>query len=141
VRSIFAFLLLGSCTSSAPKVDDPLQDIGRADARDLATKNLICIPVSKQICRSSGCIVGQKGPLESIRWTPSRSLYQRCGGGRCDPYKPIQGVSGVFTNLSLPENGLLARIAQDGAYMELVTQGNVAVIYHGKCTEDKEDND
>ena len=73
-------------------------------------------------------------PAADVYWTPSDGTYERCGDGGCDKYKAQTTDSGSFRNLSLPENGSLARVTADNKIVEVLTLWDKVLIRHGHCS-------
>jgi hypothetical protein len=91
---------------------------------------LTCKPARVEACGRDGCKEGK--PLVEVRWEPSGS-YQRCDAKGCDSYQPKVSYSGIWTNISIPESGMMARIAADGQFLEVATLNDFALVYHGQC--------
>ncbi len=91
---------------------------------------LTCKPTRLDACGREGCKEGK--PVVEVRWEPKGS-YQRCDAKDCDSYQPKVGYSGIWTNIAIPDNGMMARITADGQYMEVATLNDVALVYHGQC--------
>lgn len=91
---------------------------------------LVCKPTRMDICGADGCETER--PTIEVRWEPE-GAYQRCDAKGCDSYPPTVSYSGIWTEISLPENGNLTKIASDGSYLEVATLNDVAVIYRGQC--------
>lgn len=91
---------------------------------------LTCKPAHVEACGREGC--KESNPVVEVRWEPNGS-YQRCDAKGCDSYEPQVSYSGIWTNIAIPENGLMARIAADGQYMEIATLNDLALVYHGRC--------
>ena len=91
---------------------------------------LTCKPVRVDACGRDGCKEGK--PVVEVRWEPNGS-YQRCDAKGCDSYQPKVSYSGIWTNIAIPENGMMARITADGQYMEVATLNDMALVYHGQC--------
>lgn len=138
MRLPFALILgiaLAACSSSnAENSKTTLEDYGGIGDIRVATDDLICRPQVGSICKKSGCKSSQH-PTFWSEWQAASKIYKRCDAKGCDAYAATLHDSGVFTNMSIADHGLMTRVAQDGSFMELATQGKVAYIYHGTCTK------
>ena len=103
-------------------------DVSADTWKGLAT--LICKPTRVEACTRKGCKEGK--PVVEVRWEPN-GLYQRCDAKGCDSYQPNVSYSGIWTNIAIPESGMMARITADGQYMEVATINDTALVYHGQC--------
>lgn len=131
--ALIAVLLLAGCG----KASDPADALPKFHGYQQASaehwqgvEELICTPARQDVCGENGCKQG-KGTVE-IRWQPG-GTYKRCDAKDCDSYEPAVSYSGIWTNVALPVNGNLAKIATDGAYTEIATINETALIYHGQC--------
>ncbi|NCP11878.1 MAG: hypothetical protein GW859_08015 [Sphingomonadales bacterium] len=95
-----------------------------------AIEALQCKPTRVYACGPEGCEEGKA--VVSVRWEPKGS-YQRCDKSGCDSYKPVVSHSGIWTVVSLPQNGTMAKFTSDGYYMEVATIDDSALVYHGQC--------
>lgn len=137
-----ALLLLGLLGCDKPAQpgswgDDPLAwsqanpIVSDATWRDAGI--LECRSEQLRVCTPQGC---QEEPAKVfVRWTPSKALYQRCGGNEpCGDYEPVVTHSGSWTNLSMPANAMIARVTASGQFVEVATQMEAVLVYHGQCT-------
>lgn len=92
---------------------------------------LICKPTVMDICGPKEC--KQSDPKTFVVWKPSVDEYQRCDDTGCDTYTPSVAYSGSFTNIALPNNGLLFKVSTDRHYVEVATLMDATIIYRGKC--------
>ena len=98
--------------------------------REVST--LECRPNAGRICSAEGC--KDIKPVTFIRWTPASARYERCGGSSpCDPYTVQLSHSGSYTNLVVPERGMMARVTAGGEFVEVLTQMSAVYVYHGQC--------
>lgn len=94
---------------------------------------LMCFISEKVHCaQGQGC-----KPVESkiaVRINTEQQLYSRCDAKGCDEYQAEFGVSGVFINIAVPKNGMLAKLSTDGrSFIEVVTLGTDVLISYGSC--------
>ena len=95
------------------------------------TAPLTCRIVAKQYCDQSDC---SRQPVKL--WNVidfQRQTYARCDRNGCDTFEAHIGRSGVYTNIDIEGRGLLAKIDEDGVFMEIVTLGVTAYVSHGTC--------
>ena len=101
----------------------------------VATAPLTCRATTKQYCDTGGC-----KPQPITVWNVvdlQRSTYARCDRNGCDSYTAKISRSGVYTNLEIEGRGVLAKIGEGGAFMEIVTLGTTAYVSHGRCSPDR----
>jgi hypothetical protein len=84
------------------------------------------------------CVQGQGcQPLESkiiIRINTEQQVYSRCDANGCDDYQAQFNGSGVFINIAVPANGLLAKLTADGSsFTEVATLGTAVLLSFGSC--------
>lgn len=73
-------------------------------------------------------------PVTFVRWHPATKQYQRCGGDDpCDSYTAQVSYSGAWANIAMPENSIMARLTAGGQFVEILTQMDAVLIYHGQC--------
>lgn len=126
---------LGGCSSPNADITQTVsEDYGGIGDITVATDDLICRPQVGSVCRKSGC-----QPLDApkvwLRWKAAPKTFTRCSAEECKAWPATTSESGIFTNIAIVDSGLITRVAQDGSYMELATQGKVVYIYHGKCVK------
>lgn len=93
---------------------------------------LVCRPKSGQSCGRKSCV--ETEPKVFARWTPAAGTYERCDAdGSCQSFRPQISYSGSWTNIALPENGMLARVTASGEYTEVATIMDSVLVYHGQC--------
>jgi hypothetical protein len=70
-----------------------------------------------------------------VRIDTERQIYSRCDAKGCDEFQPQFNVSGKFTNIAVPANGLLAKLATDGSsFTEVATLGTAVLLSFGFCS-------
>lgn len=95
--------------------------------------SLVCRPETLRICSKRGC-EEREGSSTYIRWTPKTGRLERCGGASgCDVYNTQVSYSGVWTNVAVPEHGMITRVTAGGEYVEVLTQMSRVFVYHGHC--------
>lgn len=92
---------------------------------------LICTPKVKAVCGEAECRA--VNPVTFARIDLQRSTYARCDGSGCDTYDARMTRSGVFTNIEVPERGLLAKVGDDGGFLEVASLGLDAYVSRGRC--------
>ena len=125
---LIAALLVGGCSRSDTALVDALSHSSEHDA---ALSNLKCQPESMNTCVDGIC--NSTKPNITLFWKPKEQKIGRCNSSSCDYYKVVVSHSGAFTNISLPANGMLVRIGEDGMYTEVVTLGLMTIVYNGRC--------
>jgi hypothetical protein len=60
-------------------------------------------------------------------------MYERCDQKGCDRYRAAVSYSGMFANISLPENGAMARLTEDGVMLEVLTLHMGVLVRYGRC--------
>lgn len=131
---VLAFLLLASCDKPAKLTQaevikrSTLTLVSDDTWRDVAA--VVCKPIRVDACGVEGCKEGK--PVVTVRWEP-KGGYQRCDNDGCDSYSPVVSHSGIWTELALPQNGMMAKFTADGYYMEVATINDTALVYHGQC--------
>ena len=111
-----------------------LEDYGGTGNIRVANDDLICRPEASSVCRKSGCQTGPPARIWS-EWKAASQTFRRCDSNGCDAYSAEIYESGIFTNISVASHGLMMRIAQDGSFMELATEGKVVYVHHGTCSK------
>ena len=96
---------------------------------------LTCKPERMEICSYEGCSPNAPSNPSTItlELDPSANQLRRCIDGRCDRYSPQVSYSGIFTVLTLPDQGAMVKVSSQGQYLEIATQLLDAVVYRGKC--------
>jgi hypothetical protein len=83
------------------------------------------------------CVAGEGcKPVAATTWSVidlARQTYARCDQKGCDSYPASFSRSGVFTIVDVPRRGMIAKIADTGAFLEVVTIGMIALASHGEC--------
>lgn len=142
VKRSFILLLLAlvACNDRYASDEDvnAILDYGKAhppvsDAtwRDVAV--LECRPKSVAVCDEEGCKDGGE-PKVFSRWKPATGVYERCDGvAPCSSFNATVSHSGAFTNIGLPQNGMLTRVTGSGAYVEVATLLDTVLVYRGQC--------
>ena len=92
---------------------------------------LLCKPSVLDICGPKECKPSE--PKAFVVWKPSVNEYQRCDDSGCDTYAPRVAYSGSFTNIALPENGVLFKVSTDRNFVEIATMMDATFVYRGKC--------
>jgi hypothetical protein len=129
----FSALFLTSCGSDQP--DSPMwHDVMKSldKSRPLISGPMGCKFSNARICSEIECEDGPNGV--DVSWNPSSGQYRRCDKNGCDVYKPVASMSGTYTVLSFPENGMLAKISNRGDIVEVATMMNTAFVKHGQCS-------
>jgi hypothetical protein len=130
---VLSILMVGGCDRSEEASPPPMPSFQLVSAQTWkGVTALECKPARVDACEARGCKEGE--PVVTVRWEPGRS-YQRCDGKGCDSYQPHVSYSGIWTEISLPENGTLAKIDADGRYVEVATINDAVLIYRGQCTK------
>ena len=96
----------------------------------------ICEVSAKFVCGSdTGC---QKNPIGVWNEIDTEQLtLARCDRKGCDRYKAIFATSGAFINISLPQNGMLAKISLiDSKFVEVATVMTAVFVSHGQCRQE-----
>jgi hypothetical protein len=63
-----------------------------------------------------------------VRIDMERQVYSRCDAKGCDDFQAQFSNSGIFTNIAVPANGLLARLTTDGSsFTEVATLGTAVL--------------
>jgi hypothetical protein len=96
---------------------------------------LTCRATSGSICGPAGCKGGLLAKLDMWSvWLPNEGRYQRCGGtGACDDYAVKTDYSGSYANVSFPGRAMFAKVTASGEFVEVVSQMDMVIVYHGKC--------
>ena len=84
-----------------------------------------------QVCNEVQC--SDQIPTIRVSWDPRIGIYKRCDAKGCDSYKLVRSQSGIFTNLTMPDHGIFARISRDGRMTEVLSLMHTMFIYHGEC--------
>lgn len=136
--ALAAALVVG-CDEKPTRDDsaNELIDLGHQPFTDEKTwtnvGSLVCRPETLRICSKVGC-EERKGSNTFIRWTPKAGTLERCGGATpCNTYQTQVSYSGVWTNIAVPDHGMLARVTAGGDYLEVLTQMSRVFVYHGHC--------
>lgn len=127
-----SFLLLAGCNFADAQMSGASAGaLDHADRRLLARENLICTPIMRSLCTSEGChpVVNRS----YILWTPSLARYERCDETGCDAHSAVVSNGGVFTNITVENGSVSARIAEDGAFLDAATSGMTVFVYSGQC--------
>ena len=106
--------------------------VALAFAPSALAKPLRCDFTVKRQCDDTG----QCRVLPPVVWglfDPERKTYSRCDRNGCDTYDATVTHSGIYTVVSLPANGLFAKIADDGSAVEVASIGTDVLISYGKC--------
>ena len=109
-----------------------MEDFGGIGNVRVANDDLICRPKASSVCRKSGCQSGNPARIWT-EWNAASKTFSRCDAKGCNAYDAEVFESGVFTNVTAAAHGLMIRIAQDGSFMELATEGKVVYVHHGTC--------
>lgn len=97
-----------------------------------ASAQVTCTIASKFSCGPQGCKQGT--PTIVIRVDEERQQYSRCDAKGCDDYAAVFSRSGMFVNISMPKNGVMAKMTEDGpSFLEVVTVMDVPLISFGTC--------
>lgn len=95
-------------------------------------ESLTCQVSSAKRCGPDDCQAFK--PVTFVRWHPATKRYERCGGDEpCDSYMAQVSYSGSFANIAVPESAMMARLTAGGEFMEVLTQMDAVIIYHGNC--------
>ena len=89
-----------------------------------------CDPQTKFYCSGGKCTsvpAATWGVLDNLAKT-----YSRCDKNGCDAYPAQIERSGVFTNIN-PGRGLIAKIGDDGSFVEVATLGTDVYVSQGRC--------
>ncbi|MBZ9654022.1 hypothetical protein [Phyllobacterium lublinensis] len=101
---------------------------GAAHADDALLR---CDITSKFICTSSGC---QPAKLAVFNLIDMRDkTLARCDSKGCDPYTATFSSSGLFLNIAVPTNGLLAKLGGNGDFVEVATLAGQVYSSFGSC--------
>jgi hypothetical protein len=99
-------------------------------------QSLKCEVKSAKRCGPKDCVSFK--PTTFVRWHPADKKYERCGGSQpCDVYTPEVSYSGAFANIAFPQNGFMARLTASGEFVEVLTQMDAVLVYHGQCTAER----
>jgi hypothetical protein len=132
--TLIVLLLLLGCDRAEPN-PAPIKDrldvaaVNEATWQDVVA--LECKPARLDACGADGCKMSE--PVVTVRWEP-KGVYQRCDLKGCDSYQPEVSYSGIWTEISLPKNGLLMKVSAEGEYIEIATINDTALVYRGQCT-------
>jgi hypothetical protein len=103
----------------------PLAGVARAETTCTITEKWQCAP--NQVCQQ----------LENtlvIRIDLDRQIYSRCDAKGCDDFQADFSNSGIFINIAMPANGLLAKLTKDGSnFTEVATLESIAFVSFGSC--------
>jgi hypothetical protein len=90
-----------------------------------------CNMATTDACGARGC--ARRAPVTWVEWDEAANSYRRCDAKGCDTYTPNVRRSGEITNISMPQNAMLARLFPGGGFLEIVTLVDVALISRGQC--------
>lgn len=137
----FAALLCSSCderkTGSFEEQGENLLEWSRAnpyvsDKTWAGVESLTCQVTAAKRCGPADCKPFK--PTTFVRWHPASKQYERCGGGSaCDSYTAQVSYSGAYANIAMPDRSIMARLTASGQFMEILTQMDAVLIYHGQC--------
>lgn len=94
-------------------------------------KPVRCAWTTKQECSGGACVAD----IPTIRSTIDleTGAYRRCDTKGCDNSKGVVSKSGAFYVIDLPGRGGFAKIGEDGSATEVMSLGELVLIYQGKC--------
>ena len=92
-----------------------------------------------RITQKLSCAAGDGcSPVAISTWNVvdfTRQTYSRCDQKGCDSYPASFHRSGAFTIIDVPRRGMVAKIANTGGFLEVVTIGLDSLVSHGTCRE------
>jgi hypothetical protein len=91
-----------------------------------------CDIAQKQICERGAA----RRAVPAKAWSKidlKAARYSRCDRLGCDDYPAVVRSAGVWTTLSLPDHGMLARVGRQAEFVEIVTLGDSVYLSYGKC--------
>jgi hypothetical protein len=63
----------------------------------------------------------------------SSQVVKRCDAKGCDSYQALLSPSGAYTNIIVPGRSILAKLGENGAFLEVVTLAESVLVSFGKC--------
>ncbi len=102
-------------------------------AQAIGPTSLKCEVTAKWQCSDGSCKKAPVGVWNQLNL--SRKTYSRCDRNGCDTYGATIGRSGIYEIVEVPGRGLLAKVGDDGSFLEVATLGTAALISHGKCAK------
>lgn len=99
-------------------------------------KSLKCEATMAKRCGPNDCKSFK--PSTFVRWRPAEKRYERCGGNQpCDVYDAQIAYSGAWANIAVPDSGFMARMTASGQFVEVLTQMDAVLVYHGQCQAER----
>jgi hypothetical protein len=136
--ALFTPVFLGGCDSKSPleRKADHLQELNRTSPNATPQTwaqvgTLECRPNKKNVCGVAGCRSSE--PRTFLRLKPSDGTYQRCDSQGCDTYKAAVSYSGIWTNMTVADRALLARLTSGLQFVEVTTMNDDFYLYRGTC--------
>ena len=69
-----------------------------------------------------------------VRIDMERRIYSRCDAKGCDDLQAQFSNSGTFTNIAVPQSGLLSKLTTDGSsFTEVATFATFVLVSFGYC--------
>jgi hypothetical protein len=94
--------------------------------------DVVCAVSTKYNCDPTGCRQIEAFTFSKI--DASTSTYSRCDNKGCDDYHALLSQDGDYVEISLPQNGALAKVeVSSGFFLEVVTLGRGMLISFGNC--------
>ena len=99
--------------------------MARGETTCAITEKLQCAP-------GEGCQPIQNTII--IRINSEQHIYSRCNANGCNDYQAEFNTSGIFINIAVPSNGLLAKLTIDGSsFTEVATLATAVLLSFGTC--------
>jgi hypothetical protein len=96
---------------------------------------LRCDIASKFLCQSAGCSTATASVWNLIDM--DAKTYSRCDRSGCDTYDAVFSPSGVFLNIALPANGLIAKLEPGtGSFSEVASLAGEVYVSFGVCRDE-----